>query len=85
MDIYTPTKIYLDGCKHKELMALAEISGVPYTTIIKIKTGETKNPGVLTTQKLFEHIPNTTGKERRRSPGRRESDKQMGRRTRKSD
>jgi transcriptional regulator with XRE-family HTH domain len=83
MDIYTPVKEYVAGCTGKDLQALADKSGVPFTTIMKIKTGETKNPGVITVQKLYPHLPNVVG-ERRRAPGRRETDKQIGRRTRKA-
>jgi predicted transcriptional regulator len=82
MDIFTPVKEYVAGCTGKELQALAEKSGVPFTTLMKIKTGETKNPGVLNVQKIYPHLPNVVG-ERRRKPGRRETDNKIGRRTRK--
>jgi transcriptional regulator with XRE-family HTH domain len=41
----------------KGLDALAELSGVPATTIYKIKRGETKNPGVETLRLFMPHIP----------------------------
>jgi hypothetical protein len=56
MDIYTPVKTHLEKCKHSDIQRLADESGIPFTTIIKIKYGETKNPGVLTIQPLFNVI-----------------------------
>lgn len=56
MDIFTFTKSHVDNLKYRELDSLAERSGVPVHTINKIKSGETKNPGVLTVQKLFDAI-----------------------------
>ena len=52
MDIYKFTKEHLNGCKNADLHILAEDSGIPYHTILKIKSGETKNPGVLTIQAI---------------------------------
>ena len=41
----------------KQLDKLAALSGVPATTIYKIKLGLTKNPGVVTLRKFIPHIP----------------------------
>lgn len=60
MDIFTPVKTYLDNCKHSDIQKLANESGIPFTTIIKIKYGETKNPGVHTIQPLFNVIMKQT-------------------------
>jgi transcriptional regulator with XRE-family HTH domain len=40
----------------KQLDTLAELSGVPATTIYKIKRGETENPGIETLRKFAPHI-----------------------------
>ncbi len=39
-----------------QLEALASMSGVPFTTIYKIKRGETTNPGIETVRKFLPHI-----------------------------
>lgn len=40
----------------RQLERLAELSGVPASTIYKIKRGETENPGVETLRKFMPHI-----------------------------
>ena len=40
----------------KQLDALGELSGVPPTTIYKIKRGETANPGIETVRQFFPFI-----------------------------
>lgn len=40
----------------KQLDRLAELSGVPATTLYKIKRGETTNPGIDTARKFMPHI-----------------------------
>ncbi|MGL4651263.1 MAG: helix-turn-helix domain-containing protein [Caldilineaceae bacterium] len=40
----------------KQLEKLAELSGVPFTTIYKIKRGETDNPGIETVRKFLPHV-----------------------------
>jgi len=40
----------------KQIDRLAELSGVPPTTIYKIKRGETENPGVETLRKFLPHV-----------------------------
>lgn len=40
----------------KQLDRLAELSGVPATTIYKVKRGETENPGIETVRKFLGHV-----------------------------
>lgn len=40
----------------KQIDRLAELSGVPATTIYKIKLGTTENPGVETLRKFLPHV-----------------------------
>jgi predicted transcriptional regulator len=40
----------------KQLDRLGELSGVPATTIYKIKRGETANPGIETVRQFVSHI-----------------------------
>lgn len=40
----------------RQLDRLAELSGVPATTIYKIKRGETSNPGIETVRRFLPHI-----------------------------
>lgn len=40
----------------KQLERLAQLSGVPMTTIYKVKLGETTNPGIETVRKFAPHI-----------------------------
>lgn len=40
----------------KQLDRLAELSGVPMTTIYKIRRGETPNPGVETVRQFLPHV-----------------------------
>lgn len=40
-----------------QLERLAELSGVPASTIYKIKRGETKNPGVETLRQFMPFVP----------------------------
>ena len=41
----------------KQLALLAERSGVPATTIYKIRRGETGNPGLETVRQFMAHLP----------------------------
>lgn len=41
----------------RQLDHLARLSGVPATTIYKIKRGETRNPGIETLREFVRHIP----------------------------
>ena len=40
----------------KQLDYLADLSGVPVTTIYKIKLAETANPGIETVRKFLPHV-----------------------------
>jgi predicted transcriptional regulator len=42
---------------HAEVQALAKKSGVPFTTLWKIKVGPTANPGVETVRKFWPLLP----------------------------
>lgn len=46
----------LDPLTIAQLTALAETSGVPFTTLYKIKLGDTKNPGIETVRKFLPHL-----------------------------
>lgn len=47
----------LSGLTMRQMDELAGLSGVPATTIYKIKRGETKDPGINTCQKIVEALP----------------------------
>jgi predicted transcriptional regulator len=40
----------------KQIDRLSELSGVPATTIYKIKRGETQNPGIETLRQFLPHV-----------------------------
>ena len=42
---------------HAGVQELAKVSNVPFTTLWKIKTGETTNPGIETVKLFAPHIP----------------------------
>lgn len=42
---------------HAQLQALAKASGVPFTTLWKVRSGVTKNPGIETVGKFLPYIP----------------------------
>lgn len=46
----------LSNLSMRQLDELARLSGVPMTTIYKIKLGETENPGIETVRKFAPHI-----------------------------
>jgi predicted transcriptional regulator len=60
MDMSFPSieevRAVLEPLTLKQMEALAERSGVPFTTIYKIKRGETKNPGIETLRQFVKHI-----------------------------
>lgn len=49
-------RLSLSTLNLKQLEALAIASGVPFTTIYKIKRGETENPGLETLRKFMPHV-----------------------------
>lgn len=46
----------LEALGHAQMQRLAELSGVPFTTLWKVRNGETKNPGIETVRKFVPHI-----------------------------
>jgi transcriptional regulator with XRE-family HTH domain len=46
----------LSALSLRQIERLAELSGVPATTIYKIKRGETVNPGIDTVRKFMPHV-----------------------------
>lgn len=47
----------LESLSHAGVQELARVSGVPMTTIWKIRDGTTANPGMETVRKFWLHIP----------------------------
>ena len=46
----------LQPLRHAQLQALAAASGVPFTTLWKVRSGETGNPGLDTVRKFLPHV-----------------------------
>lgn len=46
----------LTRLSHAQVKALAAASAVPFTTLWKVRTGETRNPGVETVRQFWPHI-----------------------------
>lgn len=44
----------------EQISRLGDLSGVPPTTIYKIKRGETENPGIETVRKFMARLPEIT-------------------------
>lgn len=57
----TDVRAWLSPLTNTELQQLGERSGVPFTTLWKIRAGETKNPGVETVRKIAPHVAQVTG------------------------
>lgn len=49
----------LRALTHSQMQELAQASEVPFTTLWKVRSGETANPGIETVRKFFAHIPAT--------------------------
>lgn len=47
----------LSGLGHAQVQELAAASEVPFTTLWKIKTGETKDPRIDTVRQFLPHLP----------------------------
>ena len=47
----------LQGLKDGEIYKIAELSGVPSSTLWKIRCGATPNPGMETVRKFFHLLP----------------------------
>jgi predicted transcriptional regulator len=41
---------------HAQMQELARVSGVPFTTLWKVRSGETTNPGLETVRKFMAHF-----------------------------
>jgi len=54
MDIMQPITSALSEMRHPQIRVLADQSGVPFHTLLKIKSGETANPKVKTVQALLD-------------------------------
>lgn len=46
----------LDALTFAQVRELASVSQVPFTTLWKIRSGETENPGIETLRKFMEHV-----------------------------
>lgn len=46
----------LAGLAHARMQELAKLSGVPFTTLWKIKDGTTENPGIETVRKFWPYL-----------------------------
>lgn len=46
----------LEVLGHAQMKALAELSGVPFTTLWKVRSGETPNPRLETVRQFMPHI-----------------------------
>lgn len=63
---------------------IASHNEVSYSWLTKLAQGKIPDPGINKIVRLYDFLfQNSAGLERRRSPGRRETDKHIGRRTRK--
>ena len=49
-------RLRLEPLGHAGLQELARISGVPFTTLWKIRSGESENPRIETVKKFAPHI-----------------------------
>ena len=47
----------LSALDYAAIQRVADASGVPFTTLLKIRGGETKNPGIETVRKFVAHLP----------------------------
>jgi hypothetical protein len=50
----------LSGLNREDLRHIADSSGVPFDTLLKIANGETKNPRVLTVEPLVAYFERET-------------------------
>lgn len=46
----------LGGLSHPQMRRLAELSAVSYFTLLKVRSGETPNPGIETVRKFLPHV-----------------------------
>jgi predicted transcriptional regulator len=46
----------LKALSHSQMQELARLADVPFTTLWKVRSGETANPGIETVRKFVPHI-----------------------------
>lgn len=56
MNLLNEITKHLTACNHAGMHKLSKASGVPFHTIYKIKRGETKDPGVVTAQAIYDAL-----------------------------
>lgn len=66
--IFSTLMTHLDGCRLRDLEEVAQISGVPFHTIAKIKRGETTNPRIDTVERLLNYFSRPRKKRKPQSP-----------------
>lgn len=54
-------RLRLSGLAHADIRQLAARSGVPFTTLWKIRSGETTNPGLDTVRRFWPELIGTAG------------------------
>jgi hypothetical protein len=55
----------LERLGHAGMQELSSISQIPFTTLWKIRSGETANPGIETVRGFYPHIPKPAKKQRK--------------------
>lgn len=53
-------KSRLEGLSHADILSLSKASSVPFTTLWKIRAGDTANPGIETVRKFAGHMKRTS-------------------------
>ena len=65
MDMHIPSaddlREALSPMKYVHLQRLSSLSGVPFHTLLKIRDGDTENPGLETVRKFAPHIAEALG------------------------
>jgi hypothetical protein len=54
----------LEPLNHAAIRSLADVSKVPFTTLLKIRSGETQNPGIETVRSFAGHIARKSAKQK---------------------
>ncbi len=61
MDAFIPSTLAvraeLQALSHAQVQELSKLSGVPFTTLWKVRAGETRNPGLDTVRMFWPHMP----------------------------
>ena len=66
--IFSTLMTHLNGCRLRDLEEVAQVSGVPFHTIAKIKRGETTNPRIETVERLLNYFSQSRKKRKAQSP-----------------